>query len=101
MGEDSQVHRRTQAEAHDQEASRGDCEWNPRNVPQLAQEDITMADGISVTVEGLVQLQTKLDALTTKQADRCIRTALKAGGVIEQAAIAERAPVKDGAGGML
>jgi HK97 gp10 family phage protein len=58
-------------------------------------------DGISITVEGLKELQAKLDALTQKQADRCIRTALKAGAAIEQAAIVERAPVKDGTGGSL
>lgn len=58
-------------------------------------------DGISITVEGLSELQAKLDALTQKQADRCIRTALKAGAVFEQAAIVERAPVKDGTGGYL
>jgi HK97 gp10 family phage protein len=60
-----------------------------------------MADGISIDVQGLSELQAKLDALTQKQADRCIRAALKAGAVIEQAAIAERAPVKDGTGGSL
>lgn len=58
-------------------------------------------DGISIKVEGLSELQAKLDALTQKQADRCIRTALKAGAVIEQAAIVERAPIKDGTGGYL
>ena len=58
-------------------------------------------DGISITVEGLSELQAKLDAMTQKQADRCIRTALKAGAVIEQAAIVERAPVKVGTGGYL
>ncbi len=58
-------------------------------------------DGISITVEGLSELQAKLDALTQKQADRCIRTALKAGAVIEQAAIVERAPIRDGTGGYL
>jgi HK97 gp10 family phage protein len=58
-------------------------------------------DGFSVKVEGLAELQTKLDALTTKQANKCIRTALKAGALIEQAAIVERAPIKDETGGML
>jgi HK97 gp10 family phage protein len=58
-------------------------------------------DGISIEVKGLAELQAKLDALSTKQADRCIRTALKAGAVIEQAAIVERAPVKDTTGGSL
>ena len=58
-------------------------------------------DGISITVEGLSELQAKLDALTQKQADRCIRAALKAGAVVEQAAIVERAPVKDDTGGSL
>jgi HK97 gp10 family phage protein len=58
-------------------------------------------DGISLAVEGLSDLQAKLDALTKKQGDRCIRTALKAGAVIEQAAISERAPIHDGTGGTL
>lgn len=61
-----------------------------------------MADeGISISVEGLAGLQAKLDDLSTKQADACIRKALAAGAAIEQAAISERAPTKDGTGGSL
>jgi HK97 gp10 family phage protein len=58
-------------------------------------------DGISIEVTGLAELQAKLDALSQKQANAAIRTALKAGGAIEQAAIVERAPVKDSTGGSL
>lgn len=58
-------------------------------------------DGINIEVTGLTELQSKLDELTTKAAERCIRKALKAGAAIEQAAIEERAPVKDTTGGML
>jgi HK97 gp10 family phage protein len=60
-----------------------------------------MADGIDISITGLAELQAKLDDMATKQADRCIRTALKAGAVIEQAAITERAPEKDSTGGIL
>jgi HK97 gp10 family phage protein len=57
-------------------------------------------DGISISVEGLSELQATLEDLSTKQADTCIRKALKAGASIEQAAIIERAPIKvEGAGG--
>jgi len=58
-------------------------------------------DGITIEIQGLKELQAKLDALTTKQADRCIRKALRAGGLIEKAAVEERAPVKDEPGGIL
>ena len=58
-------------------------------------------DGFSIDVEGLSALQAKLDDLGTKAADRAIRKALKAGALIEQAAIIERAPVKDVTGGIL
>jgi HK97 gp10 family phage protein len=58
-------------------------------------------DGISIDIEGLSDLQAKLDDLGTKAAERAIRAALKAGAAIEQAAIIERAPIKDGTGGML
>lgn len=58
-------------------------------------------DGISYEIQGLSDVQKMLDDLTTKAADRCIRKALKAGAEIEQAAIVERAPVKDTTGGML
>jgi HK97 gp10 family phage protein len=60
-----------------------------------------MADGISIQLEGLSELQAKLDELSTKQADAAIRKALKAGGEIERAAISERAPIKDTTGGSL
>jgi HK97 gp10 family phage protein len=60
-----------------------------------------MPDGISIEVTGLKELQLKLDALTTKQANLCIRKALRAGGLIEKAAVEERAPVKDEPGGYL
>lgn len=58
-------------------------------------------DEITVTVEGLDAVQKMLDGLSKKVGDRCIRTALEAGAAIEQAAITERAPVKDTTGGML
>jgi HK97 gp10 family phage protein len=58
-------------------------------------------DGISISVTGLSELKEMLEDLSTKQADRAIRKALKAGAAIEQAAIIERAPVKvAGAGGV-
>ena len=60
-----------------------------------------MSDGISISVEGLSELQAKLDQLSTKQADTAIRNALKAGAEIERAAISERAPIKDTTGGSL
>ncbi|MCU1251533.1 MAG: phage protein gp10 family [Edaphobacter sp.] len=58
-------------------------------------------DGFSISIEGLSDLQAKLDDLSTKAAERAIRAALRAGAAVEQAAIIERAPVKDGTGGML
>jgi HK97 gp10 family phage protein len=58
-------------------------------------------DGISIDIEGLSDLQAKLDDLSTKAAEKAIRAALKAGAAVEQAAIIERAPVKDGTGGVL
>jgi HK97 gp10 family phage protein len=58
-------------------------------------------DGFSIGVEGLEALQAKLTELSTKQAEKAIRKALRAGAEIEQAAIAERAPVKVGTGGIL
>jgi HK97 gp10 family phage protein len=64
-------------------------------------ETIAMADGISISVEGLSDLQSKLTELSTKQADAAIRKALKAGAEIERAAISERAPIKDTTGGSL
>jgi HK97 gp10 family phage protein len=51
-----------------------------------------MPDGITVEILGLAELQQKLTELSTTAADRCIRTALRAGAEIEQAAIQERAP---------
>jgi HK97 gp10 family phage protein len=58
-------------------------------------------DGISIDIEGLSDLQAKLDDLSTKATERAIRAALKAGAAIEQAAITERAPVKVDTGGTL
>jgi HK97 gp10 family phage protein len=53
-----------------------------------------MPDGISVEIKGLADLQRKLDALATSTAERCIRTALKAGAEVEKAAIEERIPAR-------
>ncbi|WP_213805758.1 HK97-gp10 family putative phage morphogenesis protein [Granulicella sp. dw_53] len=58
-------------------------------------------EGFSIGIEGLSELQTKLNDLGTKAAERAIRKALRAGAEIEQAAISERAPVKVGTGGLL
>src|ERR1700734_579973 len=60
-----------------------------------------MPDGIDITIEGLDALKATFQSLATKEADRCVLKALQAGAVIEQAAITERAPVKDTTGGML
>jgi HK97 gp10 family phage protein len=60
-----------------------------------------MPDGIDIKIEGLDALKATFQALATKGADRCVLKALQAGAVIEQAAITERAPVKDTTGGML
>jgi HK97 gp10 family phage protein len=64
-----------------------------------------MADGFTIEIKGLAELQAKLEDLGTKAADRAWRKALRAGAEIEQAAIIERAPVKgeldDGHGGVL
>jgi HK97 gp10 family phage protein len=60
-----------------------------------------VADGFSISVEGLTELQKSLEDLGTKKAQAAIRKALKAGAAIEQAAIIERAPVKVGSGGIL
>jgi HK97 gp10 family phage protein len=59
-----------------------------------------MADE-GIKIEGLAELQAKLDDLGTKAAERAIRNALRAGAAIEQAAITERAPIKVGSGGIL
>jgi len=54
-----------------------------------------MADeGITMEVAGLAELMAKLDDLSVKGAERASRKAVRAGAVIVQAAIAERAPVK-------
>jgi HK97 gp10 family phage protein len=58
-------------------------------------------DGLTIEIQGLAELQAKLNDLGTKAADAAMRKALKAGAVIEQAAITERAPIKDGTGGTL
>ncbi len=58
-------------------------------------------DGFSIEIEGLAELQEKLNDLGTKAADADVRKALRAGAAIEQAAIVERAPVKVGNGGIL
>jgi len=60
-----------------------------------------MADGLSFEIEGLADLKATFESLATKEADRCVLKALKAGAVIEQAAITERAPIKDTTGGLL
>jgi HK97 gp10 family phage protein len=60
-----------------------------------------MADGIDITIEGLADLKATFESLATKDANACILKALKAGAVVEQAAITEAAPVKDTTGGML
>jgi HK97 gp10 family phage protein len=61
-----------------------------------------MADeGISIDIAGLTDVKAMLEDLGTKAGERCIRTALRAGAAIEQAAIEERAPVKDTTGGSL
>lgn len=60
-----------------------------------------MADGINIDIQGLAELKATLESLATKDADRCILQALKAGAAIEQAAISEAAPVKDSTGGLL
>jgi HK97 gp10 family phage protein len=51
-----------------------------------------MPDGISVDIQGLSELQAKLEQLATSRAERCIRTALKAGAEIEQAAVEDKIP---------
>jgi HK97 gp10 family phage protein len=58
-------------------------------------------DAIDVEVTGLKEVQAMLDHLSKQAGDRCIRKALKAGALVEQAAITERAPVKDTTGGIL
>jgi len=58
-------------------------------------------DGITIEIQGLKELQAKLDLLSTKQADICIRKALRVGGLIEKAAVEERCPIKDEPGGIL
>jgi HK97 gp10 family phage protein len=58
-------------------------------------------DGLTIDIQGLSELQVKLNDLGTKAADAAMRKALKAGAAIEQAAISERAPMKDGTGGIL
>lgn len=58
-------------------------------------------DGITMKLEGLDALMSHLDDLSTKGAERAMRKAVRAGAEIAQAAIAERAPVKVGRGGIL
>jgi HK97 gp10 family phage protein len=58
-------------------------------------------DGLTIEIQGLAELQAKLNDLGTKAADAAMRKALKAGAAIEQAAISERAPIKVGTGGIL
>jgi HK97 gp10 family phage protein len=60
-----------------------------------------MADGFSIKLDGFEQLKATFESLATKDADACLIKALKAGAVIEQAAIVELAPVKDSTGGIL
>jgi HK97 gp10 family phage protein len=49
---------------------------------------------ILISLQGLEGVKDMLDDLATKEADRIIRKALRAGAKIEQAAIQERAPVR-------
>jgi HK97 gp10 family phage protein len=58
-------------------------------------------DGISIEIKGLEEIKATFQSLAAKDANKCILTALKAGAVVEQAAITERAPVKDTSGGLL
>ena len=46
-------------------------------------------------------MKATFDSLSTTAADACLLKALKAGALVEQAAITEAAPVKDTTGGML
>ncbi len=61
------------------------------------------SDGFDIEVEGLSDLKAILEDIGTKQADRCIRKALNAGGNLMKEAIEEAAPVKaeDEKGGQL
>jgi HK97 gp10 family phage protein len=58
-------------------------------------------DGITVDLAGLAELQAKIDALSDKALDRASRAAVRAGALVEQAAIVELAPVKVDDGGSL
>jgi len=60
-----------------------------------------MPDGINIEITGLAELKATFESLATKDADRAVLKALKAGAVIEQAAITAAAPVKDTTGGLL
>lgn len=51
-----------------------------------------MPDGVNIEIKGLAELKAKLEDLGTKTAERCIRTALRAGAEIEREAVASRAP---------
>ncbi|MBB6144714.1 HK97 gp10 family phage protein [Silvibacterium bohemicum] len=53
-----------------------------------------MADGLTIDIQGLDQLQQRLTEMGTTAADRCVRTALRAGAIIEQSAIVARTPVR-------
>jgi HK97 gp10 family phage protein len=52
-------------------------------------------------ISGLPELLANLKDLSEKQMEAATRKALRTGGVIVQAAITERAPVKVGSGGIL
>jgi HK97 gp10 family phage protein len=58
-------------------------------------------DGITVDLAGLAELQAKFDTLSDRERDRAARAAVRAGALIEQAAIVAKAPVKVGDGGSL
>jgi HK97 gp10 family phage protein len=58
-------------------------------------------EGLDIRIDGLADLKATFESLATKDANRCVLAALKAGAAIEQAAITERAPVKDTTGGLL
>jgi HK97 gp10 family phage protein len=58
-----------------------------------------MADGLNISLEGLDALLDKLSAI--EKPETAIRKALRNGGNIVNAAIVDRAPVKDTTGGSL
>jgi HK97 gp10 family phage protein len=51
-------------------------------------------DGITIQIDGLVELQAKLEELKTTAAESCIRKALRAGALYEKDALETAAPVR-------